>query len=249
MKPAHVIGRDSLGCENCNQAILILPSNFTCATLGFTANNVNVPLDVNCFLWAAAKHIHFSSSCVLFCFPPVCLHHNKCSNYCGNSCNAFPFSFWSCDAVCCRWPGSLSHALKSPFRSNHSRLMLLMTWRGKEITLPFHPAALTASRPQCSPRLDMEDAPQRLKLTRLPVFWLDPIFLFLFFFIPSSDHLALHCSPLYTFTRSRCTVSQLYSCSCWMMSELNKPDVQFKQRVISQYSQLPNIFQWFLLLV
>lgn len=160
MKPAHVIGRDSLGCENCNQAILILPSNFSCATLAFTANNVNVPLDVNCFLWAAAKHIRFSSSCALFCFPPVCLRHNKCSNYCGNSCNAFPFSFWSCDAVCCRWPGSLSHALKSPFRSNHSRLMLLMTWRGKEITLPFHPAALTASRPQCSPRLDMEDAPK-----------------------------------------------------------------------------------------
>lgn len=50
MKPAHVIGRDSLGCENCNQAILILPSDFSCATLGFTANNVNVPLDVNCFL-------------------------------------------------------------------------------------------------------------------------------------------------------------------------------------------------------
>lgn len=92
-----------------------------------------------------------------------------------------PFSFWSCDTVCCRWPGSLSHALKSPFRSNHSRLMLLMTWRGKEITLPFHPAALTASRPQCSSKARHGRRPQRPKLTRLPVFWLDPIFLFLFF--------------------------------------------------------------------
>lgn len=155
-----------------------------------------------------------------------------------------PFSFWSCDTVCCRWPGSLSHALKSPFRSNHSRLMLLMTWRGKEITLPFHPAALTASRPQCSPRLDMEDAPKDWNSLDCLFFGSIPFF---FFFIPSSDHLALHRSPLYTFT-CRCPVSQLYSCICWMMSELNKPDVQFKQRVISHYG-FQTYFSDFLLLV
>lgn len=92
-----------------------------------------------------------------------------------------PFSFWSCDTVCCRWPGSLSHALKSPFRSNHSRLMLLMTWRGKEITLPFHPAALTASRPQCSPRLDMEDAPKDRNSLDCLFFGSIPFFFFFFF--------------------------------------------------------------------